>query len=382
MKKIGYWLYGMLFHIFRILFPVQEKKVVLWMLHDCKFQGNIRYVYEEMKKRDPEYKFIKISKRALFQTEKKGIATVLKTMIGGLQLFIGVNYHLATSEYILLNDNFLPLAYMNPAKNVKIIQFWHGVGAFKRFGLSTETDEEVRKIVKEGNSRVTHLFVSSRQIIPYYEEAFGIEKSRIFATGIPVTDFYFDDKKKNCSSARFYKKYPELRAKKIVLYTPTFRETEEENNQILQKFDMQKLVDALGEEWVLLIRLHPQIRGNIPKLPKRCVDMTEYPDIKDLFIVSDVLINDYSSTVVEYVLLQKPIILYAYDLDAYDRGFYNSYRETAPGVLVRNMDEMLDAFSHLDVQTNKYQDFIKQQYDYLDQNATKRIVDIITKKKV
>lgn len=372
----------MLFHIFRILFPVQEKKVVLWMIHDCKFQGNIRYVYEEMKKRDPEYKFIKISKRALFQTEKKGIAKALKTMTGGLQLFIGVNYHLATSEYILLNDNFLPLAYMNPAENVKIVQFWHGVGAFKRFGLSTETDEEVRKIVKEGNQRVTHLFVSSKQIIPYYEEAFGIDKSRIFATGIPVTDFYFDEKKKNYSSTRFYKTYPQLRDKKIILYTPTFRETEQENNQILHRFDMQRLVDVLGEEWVVLIRLHPQIRGHMPKLPEGCMDMTEYPDIKDLFIVSDVLINDYSSTVVEYVLLQKPIILYAYDLDYYDRGFYNSYSKTAPGVLVRDMEEIIDAFFHLDVQTKRYQDFIKQQYDYLDKDATKRIVDMITKKKV
>lgn len=371
----------MLFHIFRILFPVQEKKVMLWMIHDCKFQGNIRYVYEEMKKRDPEYKFIKISKRALFQTEKIGIAKALKTLIGGVKLFIGVNYHLATSEYILLNDNFLPLAYMNPDKSVKIAQFWHGVGAFKRFGLSTETDEEVRKAVREGNRRVTHLFVSSKQIIPYYEEAFGIDKSRIFPTGIPVTDFYFDERKKKYSSTRFYKIYPELRQKKIVLYTPTFRETEEENNQILKKFDMKKLVDFLGEEWVVLIRLHPQIRGSMPKLPKRCIDMTEYQDIKDLFIVSDVLINDYSSTVVEYVLLQKPIILYAYDLEEYDRGFYNSYRENAPGILAKNMNEVIDAFSQLDVHTERYQNFIKQQYDYLDKNATKRIVDILTKKK-
>ncbi len=380
MKKIGYWLYGMLFHIFRILFPVQEKKVVLWMLHDCKFQGNIRYVYEEMKKQDKEYKFIKISKKALFQTEKKGMAKPLKTFIGGIRLFTLVNYHLATAEYILLNDNFLPLAYMNPAKNVKIVQFWHGVGAFKRFGLSTEADERVRKIVREGNRRVTHLFVSSKQIIPYYEEAFGIGRERIFATGIPVTDFYFDEKKKNYSSARFYRRYPELKNKKIILYTPTFRETERENNEILQKFDMQRLVEVLGEEWILLVRLHPQIRGAMPKLPERCIDVTEYPDIKDLFIVSDVLINDYSSTVVEYVLLQKPIILYAYDLDYYDRGFYKSYRENAPGILVRDMEGVLDAFSHLNVQTKRYQDFIKQQYDYLDGNATKRIVKLITKK--
>lgn len=369
----------MLFCIFRVFCSVKKKKVMLWMIHDCKFQGNIRYVYEEMRKRDPEYKFVKISKRALFQTEKGGIANKIKKITGGLRFFVEVNYHLATSEYILLNDNFLPLAYMNPAKNVKIVQFWHGVGAFKRFGLSTETDENVRETVRRGNQRVTHLFVSSRQIIPYYEEAFGIARSKIFATGIPVTDFYFDEKKKRYSSERFYKKYPQLRKKKLVLYTPTFRETPKENDEIFQKFDMKKLSDALGEDWVILVRLHPQIRGTMPELPARCMDMTEYPDIKDLFIASDVLINDYSSTVVEYVLLQKPIILYAYDLDEYDRGFYNSYQESAPGILVRDMDGVIEAFSHLDVHTKRYQDFIKLQYDYLDNNATKRIVDILTK---
>lgn len=377
MKKIGYWVYGMIFHIFRTFCPIQKEKVVLFMIHDCKFQGNIRYVYEEMRKRNPNYTFIKVSKKALFQTEKKGIAKYLKKIVGGIQFLFEVNYHLATAGYILLNDNFLPLAYMNIDKRAKVLQFWHGVGAFKRFGLSTEKDAVTRKAVVQGNKRVTHLFVSSKQVCPYYEEAFGIDRSHIFVTGIPVTDFYFDDRKKAYAANRFYKKYPQLKDKKIVLYTPTFRETKKENDQILQKFDVEKLIAALGEDWVVLVRLHPQIRGAMPKLPSQCIDVTEYPDIKDLFIASDVLINDYSSTVVEYVLLQKPIILYAYDLEEYDRGFYKSYKDNAPGVLARTMDEVVEAFSDLNVHSKKYQDFTKFQYDYLDGNATKRIVDMI-----
>lgn len=68
MKKTGYWLFGILFHIFR-LFPIKKKKVVLFMVHDCKFQGNIRYIYEEMKKRNLGCHFIKVSKKELFQTD-------------------------------------------------------------------------------------------------------------------------------------------------------------------------------------------------------------------------------------------------------------------------------------------------------------------------
>ncbi len=61
--------------------------------------------------------------------------------------------------------------------------------------------------------------------------------------------------------------------------------------------------------------------------------MTDYSDITDLYMVADCLVTDYSSTVVEYVLLDKPIILFAYDLDKYDRGFYRDYRSTVRVIL-------------------------------------------------
>ena len=377
MKKIGYWLFGILFHMFR-LFPVKKKKVLLFMVHDCKFQGNIRYIYEEMKKRELGYRFIKVSKKELFAAEGNRYRKLLKIISGSLYFFLVLNYHLATAEYILLNDNFLPLAYMHPSKKTKIIQLWHGAGAFKRFGLSTEKDAVVRNCVEKGNQNITHLFVSSDNVIPYYKEALAIEEENIYATGVPMTDFYFDEQKKKQALDEFYRKYPQLKEKKILLYTPTFRKTPEENMQILKKFDAQKIIEALGEEWAILIRLHPQIHSIMPKLPKNCYDVTEYPDIKGLFLASDVLVNDYSSTVVEYVLLEKPIILFAYDLEQYDRGFYGSYKEEAPGVIVDTPEKLIEAVHMLPQQACVYEKFIRQQYGKMpDGKAAKRAVDLM-----
>ena len=76
MKKIGYWIFGILFHLFRI-FPVKNKKVVLFMVHDCKFQGNIRYVYEEMKRRQEGFQFVILSKRNILTPTGTGIKKVV-----------------------------------------------------------------------------------------------------------------------------------------------------------------------------------------------------------------------------------------------------------------------------------------------------------------
>ena len=374
MKKIGYWIFGILFHFFRI-FPVKNKKVVLFMVHDCKFQGNIRYVYEEMKRRQEGFQFVILSKRNILTPTGTGIKKVVSKIKGTLQFFVGISYHFATAEYVFLNDNFLPLAYMNPSKKTKIVQLWHGVGAFKRFGLTTEGDELVRKCVKKGNQKVTHLFVSSSKVIPCYEDALAIKKERIFPTGIPLTDFYFDEAAKKKAGNAVYENYPELKGKKILLYAPTFRETSQQNKDIFKYFSMEKVMEQLGEDWCILVRLHPHVREAMPKLPKGCYDMTEYSDIKGLFVVSDLLVADYSSVVVEYVLLGKPILLYAYDLEQYDRGFYGPYEEEAPGMLLRSEEEFLEALTK-PFKMVHFDKFIEKQYDgILDGQSTKRVVD-------
>lgn len=69
------------------------------------------------------------------------------------------------------------------------------------------------------------------------------------------------------------------------------------------------------------------------------------------------MVTDYSSTVVEYVLLDKPIILFAYDLDKYDRGFYRDYRSTVPGDIAYSTEELLQLLQKNVDNAQKRQDF-------------------------
>lgn len=376
MKKIGYIIFGIIFRMFSVI-PRNNKKVVLFMVHNSRFQGNLRYVYEEMKQEKEEFRFIILSKAELFHTDKMGMRKLFFLLKGSIKFYFQYNYHLATANYIFLNDNFLPLAYMPLKKGTKLVQLWHGVGALKRFGLATEQDSFVRKCVAEGNRQVTHVFVSSKQVVPWYAQALGISEEKIFSTGVPVTDFYFDQERRKKASVQFYEKYPQLKEKKLVLYTPTFRRTAEENQQILRHFDYHKVKEELGEEWAVLIRLHPQIHGKVSIVEEGCYDVTEYSDIKGLYEVSDVLINDYSSTMVEYALLDKPILLYAYDLEQYDRGFYRDYRENAPGIVVQTLEDLISALKEQKDDWEHRKKFIALQYDKTDGQAARRVVETV-----
>ncbi len=73
------------------------------------------------------------------------------------------------------------------------------------------------------------------------------------------------------------------------------------------------------------------------------IDVSDYQDINDLYIVSDLLITDYSSVFFDYANLKKPMIFYAYDLEEYAgeiRGFYFDYVEEAPGPILTQEEQV------------------------------------------
>ena len=151
------------------------------------------------------------------------------------------------------------------------------------------------------------------------------------------------------------------------------------NLQILQLQDPQ-IHEVLGDEWVILIRMHPKFPSEHIVQNSFCYNMTDYSQIIDLYFVSDMLITDYSSTVVEYSLLDKPILLYAYDLEQYDRGFYRDYETTVPGDVAHNGQELLALLKNDGTKDVKRQNFVKLQYDYRDGDSAKRILAVLDQK--
>ena len=297
--------------------------------------------------------------------------------LGGLiKLFTVKAFKMATSSHIFLNDNFLPLGYMKLSDETKIVQLWHGMGSFKKFGGSSETDPAVLKELKAATKNTNHILASSEHIRDNYAEAFMAPKEKVICIGCPQVDYFFREHDIDAWKRELYEKYPEMKGKKLVLYAPTFRGNEERDKKLLESFDFETFQKELGEEYFLMVRLHPQIQS--ATVPDTVANMTDYPNVRKLLCMTDILIADYSSIAVEYSLLNRPIILYAFDKEWYlseDRGFYFDYEKTAPGPIVENMQDLIDCIKNKQWDIAKVEKFAHLHNDYFDDKSAKRVVD-------
>lgn len=375
MKKLGYLLFALVFDISRI-FNLNKKKIVLYNGQYKGLSGNLLEIKNEIESRRNDVSIYYFEKNKMFSKTKE------HRIKGLLTFFFVFPFHLATAHQVFLNDNFIPLTYCMISKKAQFIQMWHGAGAFKKFGLSTERDRKVKGRVEKANRKITHLFVTSKQVIPYYEWSFAIPRRKIYATGVPVTDIYFDEDRISEGKRNFYKEYPNLEGRKFILITPTIRKSQKENMEILSRYPFERMHKVLGDSWIFLIKMHPKMRDITMPLNEYCINVTNYQQITDLFFVSELLIADYSSTVVEYALLNKPIILYAYDLLYYDRGFFRDYREHPAGQIVETEEELLEAVKHPRDNESERQEFLKQHYDFFDDRSIERVLQVLEETKI
>lgn len=129
---------------------------------------------------------------------------------------------------------------------------------------------------------------------------------------------------------------------KAVLYTPTHREYTKEYVPLL---DVGMLAEALGPEFVVMMRAHYFYRGaTLPEVSSRVVDVAAHPSIEDLAIASDLLVTDYSSLMFDYAVLDRPIVIYAPDWEIYraERGTYFDLIAEPPGAVATTQAELTD----------------------------------------
>lgn len=380
MKNTEYKLFAAFFNFYRRLFKIKNNKVSLIIINKNKFRGNLRYIYNELNQRNKNLEYNIISRDEYSLSGVNSVSGFLRKIFVLLRLFLVKSYRLAVSRYIFLNDNFLPMAYMDMDPESDIIQVWHGPGAFKKFGLSSVTDPDLIDLEKRISEKLDYVVVSSKNVAPFYEEAFGVGEEKVIPLGIPRTDYYFRENNLEELRNKFESLYPGSKDKKIVLYAPTFRENSVYDKNILQNFDIDLFNQELGDQYILAVRLHPRINSADLLDDYDLIDVTNYKDEKELLLLTDILITDYSSIMVEYSLLNKPIIFYPYDYKYYthlERGFYFDYKKRVPGPVTCYMKELIDIIKNDDFDLNKVEEFTELQFDYLDGNSTKRIVDYI-----
>ena len=291
--------------------------------------------------------------------------------------------NLVTSKYVFLNDNFFPVAFMSFKDETIVTQLWHAPGAFKKFGGSV-SDEDTKEMLLKISKNTDYLIVSSKNIEDYYSEAFQISKDKIKPLGLPRADYYFENHDVNELKFRFCNRYDIDYDKKIILYAPTFRDEEKYNN-VFNYLDLDEFNDAFGDEYVLALRLHPKIKdfysGDISS-EGRYVDCSDYKSEQELLLISDILITDYSSIMIEFAMLNKPIVFFTYDFDSYlnnERGFYFDFKSNVPGPVVCNSKQLIDVIENEEFDESKMSNFSKTQFDAIDGKASERVVDFLLK---
>ncbi len=368
-KKPIYKIYALLFNISARLFKLRENSVALVSMHNENFNDSLGEIYKELKNRGG-YRFVFISRQDL----EIRASNVLRV----ISFFFIKSRKLAESKYVFLNDNFLPMANMKFKDEAVITQLWHGEGVFKKFGFAIGQNDGVRKNEIEANKKLSFVVCSSKNAVPFYAEAFGVKENAVLPLGTPRTDYLFEIGNDKLSKNKLEEIYPGLTDKKLVLYAPTFRDDPLKDREIFSHFDLELFNEKLADEYALLVRFHPQVHSD--KTPKGVIDVTGYDDVRQLVLACDVLITDYSSICMDFSLLDKKTVFFAYDLESYKgtRDFYFDYETYVPGKVVRTTAEIISAIE-APFDKGKNERFKKFNFDFFDNKSAGRVIDKIMK---
>lgn len=368
-KCLGRVYFTFVYEVIRVFTRVKENKILFISDVRNELEGNLRYVWDYMD--GAEY-----IKKTYLKSDRRDRVKLKK--------FNEMIYDFATSKYILLEDYFRYTSYMRPKSEQEICQLWHACGAYKKFGYSRASGNEHIKIHK-GYKKYTKAITSADPIRVNYAEAFGIELQKVRATGIPRTDFFFDDRLKQKKKSQLYKKYPQLAEKKIILFAPTYRGLRAEDaHYAFDKLDYRELYEKFHDEYVFVIKWHPALYNNLKRndtfssyiapYPDFFFDLSKEREINDLLLIADIMITDYSSVIFEFALLQKPIVYFAYDLEKYasSRGLYYKFEDYVYGTVARDSAELINAIEKKDLMYEKRQKFIDRFMGACDGHATCR----------
>jgi CDP-glycerol glycerophosphotransferase len=297
---------------------------------------------------------------------------------------------LARSRWIISNDDMqLPFRKRD---GQFYLQTWHGT-PLKRIGFDVENPQFI-----SGTAYFDHLARDAAQwdlllsqnsfSSPLMRRAFRYE-GEILESGYPRDDVMRRPQTDAvAASVRARLGLPE--GKRVVLYVPTWRDNQVYANGKRYRFDMrldlEQAYATLGDDYVFLVRGHHQMADDVPAglRPGFALNVTAYPDISELYLVSDVLVTDYSSAMFDYAVTGRPMLFFTYDLADYRdnlRGFYVDFEAEVPGPLLDTSAEVFAALADIDSTAGKYaeqyQRFVAKYCPLDDGSAGARVCDVL-----
>ena len=272
---------------------------------------------------------------------------------------------LARSKYLISNDDMQ--APFRKRDGQVYLQTWHGT-PLKKIGFDIANPQFI-----SGTAYFGHLAADIAQwdlllspnpfSTPVMRRAFRYE-GEICEFGYPRNDLLRRDDTAEVA-ARVRERLGLPPGKKVVLYAPTWRDNQVYANGRRYRFnmrlDLEQAWQELGQDHVFLIRGHHHMADDVPAGMRDgfAVNVTTYPDITELYLVSDILVTDYSSAMFDYAVTGRPILFFTYDLAEYRddlRGFYFDFEAEAPGPLLASSAEVIGAVRDIDSAAASHRD--------------------------
>ena len=301
-------------------------------------------------------------------------------------------YYMCKAKYWIVNCK-LPKHIQKKDSQV-YLQTWHGTPlkrlahdivevenqTFYRSGMSRQ---QMTNTYDDDVAKYNYMIAPNPFSFEVFQSAFRINPERLIKTGYPRNDFLTNITLEEIDAIK--KRFAIPKDKKVLLYAPTWRDNSYNTRGYTfeLKANFHRWKEVLGDEYIVLFKPHYLIINKFEgdeSLKDFVISVDANADINDLYVISDVLVTDYSSVFFDYANLNRPMYFYMFDLEEYAdelRGFYFDIYETMPGDIIENEEDLLKKIKagHYDYQ--KLEAFNQRFNGWQDGHATQRVLDIV-----
>ena len=321
---IYYYTMNVVVNMLKLFIKTDNKLILFNSFAGRKFNDSPKAIYDVMikDKRFTDYRLV----WAFHNPEEYSVANGEKIKTDGIKYFITT-----IKARAWITNSSVERGLRFSGKNTLYFNTWHGT-PLKKMGSDVNSKNESFGV--KGGCPFDIMMSQGNYETDIFSRSFGIPKSKFLEVGLPRNDILY--KYTNEQRNQIRKKLG-ISDKKVILYCPTYREYEKDKGLgvvMAPPMDLGKWEEQLGSRFVLLIRAHYEVSKVMNIEEDMFVkNVTEYPDLNELFIASDVLLSDYSSVYFDYSIMGKPMLHFTYDYDQYEanRGMYFDIRNYLNG---------------------------------------------------
>ena len=368
---------------------VDDKTIIFSAFNGKSYACSPKALYEYMlnNPKYEDYQFIWAFSDIIEHNELKQNKNTLVVKKGTKEYF----KYLAKAKYWIFNYKISD--YLYPKKNQVFVQCWHGT-PLKRLGCDLEhfdnvlnTMKGMKKRYKIEASKFSYFISPSKFASEKFISAWNLreigKENIIIEKGYPRNDFLFNFTQEDVKRIK-QKLGIEKDKRKIILYAPTYRANQHETGvgyTYKEEINFEHFRKKMGDKYIILFRPHYFIANvfDFEKYNGFVYDVSKIDDINELYIITDILITDYSSVFFDFANLRRPMLFYMYDLEHYrdkSNGFYIDLEEL-PGKITKTQEELEKELINIEKEfkyDEKYKKF-NEKYNYLDDGkATKRVL--------